>query len=156
MSEHEPYYIYDDSELQGLFKKIIARYGNLQDANEKIGEIVKTSILRNFEEGGRPNKWAKLKDSTIELRKKQGKWPGQILVRRGMGEGLMGAVSYKAASNKVVFVGNKDYSAIHHFGGMAGKGRKTKIPARPYMVIQDEDWEEIKETLNDYIIEGEV
>jgi phage gpG-like protein len=54
----------------------------------------------------------------------------------------------------VVLVANKPYAAIQHFGGMAGKGRKVKIPARPYMMIQDEDWAEIKAALNDFIIEG--
>lgn len=30
---------------------------------------------------------------------------------------------------------NKPYSAIHHLGGQAGRGRKVSIPARPYLPI---------------------
>ncbi|SDU26878.1 phage virion morphogenesis protein [Desulfobacula phenolica] len=153
MPEHEPYYIYDDSDLQGLFKRYIAKFGNLQPATEIIGDIIQTSILRNFEEGGRPEAWQDLADSTKKQRKKKGKWPGQILVVSGTRGGLISSISYDAMPDKVVFVANKPYAAIHHFGGMACKGHKVEIPARPFMMILDEDWEEINAALNEFILE---
>lgn len=30
---------------------------------------------------------------------------------------------------------NKDYAAIHQFGGMAGRGKSVRIPARPYLPV---------------------
>ena len=30
---------------------------------------------------------------------------------------------------------NKKYAAIHHLGGQAGRGHKTNLPARPYLLI---------------------
>ena len=156
MPEHEAYYIYDDSDLQGLFKQVKKRIGNTEPAFEVIGEVIHASILRNFEEGGRPDDWPDLAYSTKKQRAQKGKWPGQILVISGTRGGLIGSISYDAMPDKVVFVANKPYAAIQHFGGMAGKGLKTEIPARPYMMIQDEDWEEIKNVLNDFIIEGKL
>ena len=153
MPEHEPCYIYDDAEFQALVGRIIARAGNLQPVHEIVGEIVHASILRNFEAGGRPGQWKDLKESTKKQRRKQGNWPGQVLVRSGVRGGLMGAVTYKAAADQVVFAGNKPYSAIQHFGGQAGKGHKVTIPARPYMMVQDDDWPEIKDALNQFIFE---
>lgn len=154
MAEYGKYYIYDDKDLQDLLARVKGRIGNLQPACEVIGEVVQTSILRNFEEGGWPKAWQDLKDSTKKQRAKKNKWPGQILVMSGARSGLLGSISYDAMPDKVVLVANKPYAAIHHFGGQAGKGLKTTIPARPYMMIQDEDWAEIKAALNDFIIEG--
>jgi len=55
---------------------------------------------------------------------------------------------------KVVISANKIYAAIHHFGGKAGRGKKVTIPARPYMMVQDEDWREMEAALGDFIIQG--
>ncbi len=154
MTEHGKYYIYDDKDLQELLKAVKDRIGNLQPAFEVIGQVIHTSIRRNFEEGGRPKAWQDLADSTKKQRAKKNKWPGQILVMSGEKDGLLSSISYDAMPEKLVLVANKKYAAIQHFGGMAGKGRKVKIPARPYMMIQDEDWAEIKAALNDFIIEG--
>ncbi len=153
MPDYEPSYIYDDADFQAFIQGMMSKLGNLEPAHEIAGEILHTSILRNFEEGGRPNRWTDLADSTKKQRKKQGNWPGQMLVRAGVRGGLMGAVSYDAAPDKVVFLGNKKYSAIQHHGGKAGPGRKVTIPARPYMMMQDEDWAEIKGAVKLFIFE---
>lgn len=143
-----------DEQVKRLVTNIQKRLGNLKPAMRLIGEIVHESIQRNFEEGGRPKKWKRLAPSTIKQRKRIGKWPGRMLVRRGVSGGLMGAIAYRAFNDRVVSHANKIYAAIHHFGGMAGRGRKVKIPARPYMMVQDEDWKEIKAALNEFILGG--
>ena len=154
MPDHDAYFLYDDSDMQAFFRQVFKRIEHPKDAYEVMGEIVHTSILRNFEAGGRPDKWADLKESTKKQRAKKKKWPGQILVVSGARNGLMGSISYDAQDSQVVFVANKPYAAIQHHGGMAGKNRTTEIPARPYMMIQDEDWDEIRAVLNDFIIRG--
>lgn len=154
MPDHNASYLYDDSDLQRLLKGIVKRHGDAQGAFELIGEIIQTSIIRNFEEGGRPAAWKDLAESTKKQRERQGKWPGQILVRSGARGGLMGSISYDARPKEVVFVANKPYAAIHNFGGQAGRNKSVEIPAREYMMIQDEDWPEILETLNDFLIKG--
>lgn len=132
--------------------QMLARLENTAPLMRTIGEIGLTSIQRNFEEGGRPRKWKELKLSTIKQRQRQGKWPGQILVRLGIGGGLLGSISYKATKRRVILSAVKIYAAIHHFGGKAGRGHKTTIPARPYMLLQREDHAEIRETVRDYVL----
>ena len=130
------------------------RLGNLRPALSIMGEIGLTSIQQNFEEGGRPRKWKALKESTIRERRREGKWPGQILVRRGTGGGLLGSINYQVKGNKLVISAKKEYAAIHHFGGEAGKGKKVKIPKRKYMMLQKQDVREMREAIADYTLRG--
>ena len=132
--------------------EMLARVKNLRPAMRIIGEIGLTSIQRNFEEGGRPKKWKPLAASTIKQRRRQGRWPGQILVRLGIGSGLLGSISYRVFPSKVVWSAKKIYAAIQHFGGKAGRGHKVKIPARAYMLFQREDREEFRDALSEYVL----
>ena len=46
--------------------------------------------------------------------------------------------------NEAAIIGsNKVYAAIHQLGGQAGKNKKVTIPARPYLKLTDDDFEEI-------------
>ncbi len=144
----------NDTELQNTLKTIMNRMGNILPAARLMGEIALESITTNFEEGGRPAKWKPLAKRTIKERTRQGKWPGRILVRQGHAGGLMGAIAYTPMNDRVIVHANKVYARIHHYGGKAGKGRKVTIPARPYLMIQDEDWAEMRAALNDYIFRG--
>ena len=137
-------------EIRPLLIELKRRMGDLSPLMKNVGETVLTSIRKNFEVGGRP-KWPGLKLSTIKQRTAQGHWPGKILVRHGISGGLLGSISYRAESDRVVLSANKIYAAIHHFGGMAGRGQKVTIPARPYMLVQSEDWAEIKNLAGLYL-----
>ena len=139
----------DDKEVRKLLGGILKRMGNPAPAMKILGAIVRTSIVRNFEKGGRPTKWKALSPGTLKTKKGTA-----ILREQGMAGGLMGAVNYKPFSDKVVISADKVYAAIHHFGGKAGRGRKVTIPARPYMMVQDEDWVEMKAALGDFIVQG--
>jgi phage virion morphogenesis protein len=48
---------------------------------------------------------------------------------------LRGSITVRATNSEVRVGTNLPYAAIHQFGGMAGRGRKVKIPARPYFPI---------------------
>ena len=139
----------DDREVRKLLAGILKRMGNPAPAMKIIGAIARTSIVRNFEKGGRPTKWQPLSPETLKTKK-----GSAILREQGMAGGLMGSINYKAFPKKVVMSANKIYAAIHHFGGKAGRGHKVTIPARPYMMVQDEDWVEMKAALGDFIIQG--
>lgn len=141
----------DDRDLQEKLGTMIRQMEHTRPAMQVIGEIALSSIQQNFEEGGRPSRWQPLADATIEERTKKGKWPGTILVRSGAAGGLLGAIYYEALDDRTVLYANKVYAAIHHFGGEAGRGRKVKIPARPYMMIQDEDWDEMLDALQNHV-----
>jgi phage virion morphogenesis protein len=138
-------------EIRPMLVELKRRMGDLSPLMKNVGEMALTSIRKNFEVGGRPSKWPGLKLSTIKQREAQGHWPGKILIRHGVSGGLLGTISYRAESDRVVLSANKVYAAIHHFGGMAGRGHKTQIPARPYMLIQQEDWLEVKRLAGEYL-----
>jgi phage virion morphogenesis protein len=135
-------------------EKIKARLNDLTPAARIMGEIMMESIMTNFEKGGRPKKWKALAAVTIQQRVLENKWPGRLLVRKGPAGGLMGAISYSAHPDKVVISANKLYARIHQLGGMAGPGRKVEIPARPYLLVQDEDLEEMADALKAYMAGG--
>jgi phage virion morphogenesis protein len=68
------------------------------------------------------------------------------------------SISYIVKGVDEVVIGtNKKYAAIHQFGGFAGRGRRVKIPARPYLpmdaagnlVKKAED--DISDIVQDYI-----
>lgn len=143
-----------DAGAKRLLADVIDRMKHPKPALAVVGEIVTESIQRNFEKGGRPQKWKPLAPATIKERRRLGKWPGRILVRQGTAGGLFGSISHRPMNDRVVWHANKVYAAIHHFGGMAGRGRKVRIPARPYMMIQDEDWAEIRDAMNRFIVRG--
>lgn len=139
---------YDDSQLQELVRKVGLRARTWQAPLAIIGEVVRTSVIRNFEEGGRPEAWQELSETTL-LTKRSGK----VLVEQGFAGGLMGSIHAEIVGADTVLVGtDKVYGAIHQWGGMAGPGRKVKIPGREYLMVQDEDWVEIIETLQDYLL----
>lgn len=48
---------------------------------------------------------------------------------------------------------NLVYGAIHQFGGEAGRGRKAKIPARPYLGLSEADREAVEALVLDRIEE---
>ncbi len=144
----------DDSKLKEILKKLDTRVRNLQPAFEEIGELLVTSIVKNFEVGGRysrsgdwrggSNKWQPL--SLVTLEKKRGK--GILLESNN----LLNSINWQADSGGVEVGTNRIYAAIHQFGGKAGRGKKVKIPARPYLVVQGEDLSQINEVLGDYLL----
>ena len=144
----------DKTDLDKLLAGILKRMDNLSGPMAILGETVLSSIQENFEKGGRPASWEPLAPATIRERIRKEKWPGRILVRTGVSGGLLGSISYEAFPKKAVVSANETYAAIHHFGGKAGRGRKTNIPARPYMMIQNEDMDEMQAALKDYILEA--
>ena len=164
----------DDREVKNLLDRIQKNLGDLTPAMKIIGSTVRTSIIRNFEKSGRPKKWKKHSKTTEKRRGKGAK----ILMKEGLGAGLAGSINYRADSEKVVVGTNKIYAAVHQFGAKKGsfgtvvanvrahlrKGVKVKshkrkmklpwgdIPARPYLMVQDEDWPEMTAALTDYIM----
>lgn len=134
----------------GELQVIARRCGTMLPAMQIIGETVTTSVVENFQAGGRPNGWQALAPAT--LAKKKG---GSILVGKGFAGGLMGSIHYQAGNDSVLVGTDKVYGAIHQFGGLAGRGGAVEIPAREFLMVQDEDWPAIKEQLADYILTGD-
>lgn len=134
-----------DGEVRTMLMNLMNRTGNLSPVMETIGGIVRRSILKNFDASGRPNRWQPSKRAL--------KTGGKTLIDRAI---LKNSINYKAFRNRVELgpAASIPYGRIHQLGGMAGRGHKVRIPARPYLMVQNEDWVEIKQALTDYLTEG--
>ena len=131
-----------------------------------VAETMRVSVLKNFEtEGTRlGKKWQKLAQSTIKERQKKGYWPGKILQKTG---NLMDSIISSANENSASVSTNLVYAAIHQYGGYIhrtslktylrkkreGKDGKKPgsnkmssfyIPARPFMKLNENDLNKIK------------
>ena len=100
-----------------------------------IAGTMESAVLQNFEVGGRP-KW-------LGLKYRQ----GTPLVDT---ENLMGSITSDYTNDTAIVGTNEPYAAIHQFGGKAGRGRKTTIPARPFLKLTPEDEADIMEDIQAY------
>jgi phage gpG-like protein len=156
-------------EVTGHLKGQEQRLRNLRPVMRVVGEIVTTSIRKNFAVGGRPKRW---KPSARARRE-----GGQTLVdtarlKNSIHPGRITARSVRVGTDVV-------YAAAHHFGFTgtvripahrrvitqafgkrlatprvvqvrAHTARRT-IPAREFMLLQPEDETEIQATVLDYV-----
>lgn len=123
-----------------------------------IMEIVIFSIEQNFLEGGRysesapgeytggVNKWIELAPSTKEWRTKHGYSADKSLLQRT--GGMASAFQWFTHEGSGVISNTKEYFPRLNFGfaGPDSLGRNISTPARPMLVIQDEDIDEIVAT----------
>lgn len=137
----------DNRQVKKLLDDLSKRLGNLRPVMSEIAGIMHDAVEENFEKQGRP-RWKPLKPSTIEARKKKGYWPGKILQQSGM---LKSSITPRFDAISARVSTNMEYAAIHQFGGLAGRGHKVSIPARPFLKITKDDLSEIKETLRRYL-----
>jgi phage virion morphogenesis protein len=140
----------NDKEIQQLLQKLITKTENLRPLMKNIAGIMMDSVEENFEKEGRPEKWQELSETTINQRKKKGYYPCTILTMRGE---LAASITSKYDDNSAVVGTNKAYSAIHQFGGKAGRDKKAEIPARPYLKLGEKEKSEILKESTNYLQE---
>lgn len=155
----------NDKKVTELLERIRKKLGDLTPAMKIIGSTVRASVIRNFEKSGRPSKWKKHSRLTEKRRGKGAK----ILMGQGLAGGLAASINYKADKDNVKIGTNKIYAAVHQFGAKKGSfgtvaanikahTRKMKlpwgdIPARPFLVVQKEDWGEVTEALIEFLLD---
>lgn len=147
-----------DDRVSRRFSKIRERSGNLQPVLNDCREIMLSSIEENFLRGGRyesvesyrggSKHWQDLSPATKSARKKAGKWPGKILQVSGQ---LAASITGEVKGNDLEIGTNKTQAALMQFGGPAGKNKSVNVPGRPYLVIQDEDLEDMLDVAGEYI-----
>lgn len=141
----------NDGELKGLLAQLHQRLGNLRPVMEEIGQRYERRVLENFERESAPDgtKWPRLSSTTLmmQLSAKRGFGKRGGLTKRGrdylqnksllvLSGRMRSRIHYQAAAQSVrIGVAGIPYAAIHQFGGLAGRGRKVKIPARPYLAM---------------------
>jgi len=142
----------DDRQVRAMLARLQARCADMSVPMGQIGAFYERSVLENFKAQTSPDgtPWARLSQTTMLLglgRKKGWKKDGglsakgkgylqgkRILYERG---DLMESVHHQATRNSVTIgsSGSVPYAAIHQVGGMAGRGKKVKIPARPWLAL---------------------
>lgn len=146
-----------DGEIRRLLAAVSLRYNNMRQVLGDIGEEYTKRIDDRFVNESDPdgNKWIPTKVLSnylgyVGTRKgykrkeaytQKGRW--RAAFSRYLADKktlyLTGAlrddIHYQVDDN-VVSIGTSGripYAGIHQFGGMAGRGKKVKIPARPYL-----------------------
>jgi phage virion morphogenesis protein len=113
------------------------------------GAVMLGSIAKTFREQGSPaGSWPPLAPST--LKRGKGGIGRKILIQSGR---LKSSITYNVneAAKRVEIGSNVIYAGIQQRGGMTGRGHKTKIPARPYLVFRPEDPQRITSAMEAYI-----
>jgi len=124
------------------------RLKNLKPVFNQIGYSLIDIVEENFETEsflGKP--WTPLKEATKKQKAKKGY--EKILQNRGH---LAESIDFKASEDKLFLGTNVEYAAIHQFGGDAGKNHSAKIPARPFLPIDEN--KEIPRRIKEEILEA--
>ena len=130
----------DNKDVERKLLELAQKGENLRPLMKNIAGIFASATEENFKNEGRPDKWTELSEATKKQRTKQKKWPGQILQVSGQ---LASSISTQYDDESAVIGSNLDYAAIHQLGGQAGKNKKVEIPARPYLKLTEDDFDEI-------------
>ena len=130
----------DNKKIETQLLDLAKRSENLRPLMKNIAGIFAYSTEENFKEEGRPDKWTELSESTIKQRTKNKQWPGMILQISGQ---LASSVNTYYDDDSAVMGSNLEYAAIHQLGGQARKNKSVEIPARPYLQLTPDDFEEI-------------
>lgn len=137
----------DNKEVESRLLNLAKRSENLRPLMKNIAGIFAYSTEENFKEEGRP-KWENLKDSTIKQRTKRKYWPGMILQVTGQ---LASSVNTYYDDTSAIISSNLAYAAIHQLGGETGRNKTAEIPARPYLKLTDNDFEEILHVCENFL-----
>lgn len=138
----------DNKDVEKKLLELAQKGENLRPLMKNIAGIFAFATEENFKNEGRPDKWTELAEATKKQRTKQKKWPGQILQVSGQ---LASSISTQYDDDSAVIGSNLDYAAIHQLGGQAGKNKKVEIPARPYLKLTDDDFNEILDATEHYL-----
>ncbi len=152
-----------DDQVNRLLSSVTKKLNDLTPLMRQIAGIMHDAVEENFAQGGRP-KW---KPSARALRE-----GGKTLQDTGR---LAASITSRATGNQAMVGTNVVYAAIHQFGGKTSPHvikPKTKkalfwpgarhpvksvnhpgstIPARPFLSLTEDDWQEIREKSAKYL-----
>ena len=146
------------SAIEEALDRLARSARSLEPAMRDIGGLLEKETDDNFRAQGRP-RWKPLSQTTILNRlmgrdkegrskgvasvlKKDGnlrasarrKLEGGLAILQNTGT-LRGSIRASPGRYSVTVGSVLEYAAIHQFGGMAGRGKKVRIPARPFLPL---------------------
>lgn len=127
---------------------------NAADIYDQIGaaNVLETQMRFEAEEGPDGRRWVAHSDVTLDLKQTKG-----ITEPRKLREStdLYDSIAHRVLPSGGVQIGvTRTYGRIHQLGGQAGRGRKVKIPARPYLGISEDGKREIEAIISDALGKG--
>lgn len=133
---------YNDAEARKLLNELRDRMGNIEPVMDAVGQVYLSGVLQRFVDQKAPDgtPWKPLSPVTLDRRRKKGRG-AQILRDTGR---LMNSLSYKTSGNTVTVFTNVKYAGTHQYGF-------KKIPARPFLGINDADNDAVLEVMNGYL-----
>ena len=151
----------EDGEVRAMLGNLAGRMNNMSPVMRNIGEIVRTSIERNFEAGGRPDKWplsGRVKKEGGQTLSDTARLRRSFTVRGYPDRAEVGTNDIKAAIHQlggIIRAKNKPFLKFK-IGNQWVQKKEVRIPARPFLMVQDEDWPKMTQYLGKYFIEGTV
>ena len=142
---------FENREVLDKILEVAKQCEDLRPLMKNIAGIFADSTEDNFAEEGRPDKWVELSEVTKNLRKEINKYPGQILQVTGQ---LASSVNTYYDNDSAIICSNLAYAAIHQLGGQAGRNKKVTIPARPYIKLVNDDYDEIMHEVEEHLIKN--
>lgn len=123
--------------------------GNLTPLMQAIGSVLEGSTRQRFADKQSPNgvAWAVLMPSTVKA--KNGR--SNILVDSG---DLIRSITFHATSDSVVIGTDRPYGKYHQTGTKKANGT-TKMVARPFLGLSEDDKSDIGDLINDFLA-GEI
>lgn len=156
------YFEINTQDVQSLLEGIVQKLENRRALMNNLARILGNAVDDNFAANGRPG-WQALKYPRV-------RGGSGILQSSGI---LRNSIHTQADNDTAVIGTNIKYAAIHHFGGQTrphlirpknGKALKfggrfakkvnhpgSKMPARPFMVLQPEDEQDLADAVRDYL-----
>lgn len=125
----------NDREVLDALNRLLTAVAAPSEAMEEIGRTLANKAEEAFQTEtdpwGRP--WEKLSEATIARRRGDG---SSLRILQDTG-GLASSVTWSSGPDWAEVGAAKIYAAIHQFGGQAGRGKKTTIPARAYLPFNE-------------------
>jgi phage virion morphogenesis protein len=127
----------DDAALRHTLDKLSAHIENMDAVMDDIGAAMVQNILLNLGDGkqydGMP--MAPLK----RPRRRQGRGRFGDTPLNDTRQHIYNKITHTFDAHSVAIGMNEEVNigALHQFGGQAGRGRKTTIPARPFLPIKN-------------------
>jgi len=125
--------------------RLVQKLSDLSEPLEVFGHSMMDSVILNFACQGRPKRWKPLAASTIRRKGSE-----TALIDTGR---MISSIGVAGGPDRVMLRAGVPYAAVQHYGGHAGRFGSPLIPARPFLVFQDEDVAGLKRMLSDYLAE---
>lgn len=169
----------DDAQIRQTLEQIARRGADLRPALSAIGALVRESVRANFAQGGRPVPWKAIKNRKGQPLRDTGRLMNSLTRKVTQNEVLVGTnVVYAAVHHfgaprgslgTVTATVKPHMRTIRQvFGRKLPTAKQVSvrshlrrmpipwgdIPARPFMMVQDDDLVEIRDALARYLMGG--